>query len=228
MNKKQKAFDDAFEIILTEAAELAAEELGEECKECEYTDKHKPSPELDAKIKKLFRRERRKAVLKKAAVIAKRAACVLVVLIAAFAIAIGSVEAWRVKFLNYVFDPEKPNMEIVFGDKGTYYSDDDIIIKYLPLGFELTEKLPSRKSVTFTFELQDSYISVTRFDKDIRRNVDTEGATVEDIVINDYDGIYIEKEGFKLVTWSDGDYMFSITANVSKKELIRVAESIRY
>lgn len=224
MNKTQKAFDDAFEIIITEAAKLAAEELGEGC---EYTDKYNPSPEFDAKIKRLFRRERRKAVLRKAAVISKRAACVLVVLIAAFSIAVGSVEAWRVKFLNFVFDPEKPNMDIVFGDKGTYYSDDDIIIKYLPLGFELTEKIPAGKSVTFTFKLKDSYISITRFDKDLGPNVDTEEAIVEDIVINNYDGVYIEKEGFKATVWSDGNYIFLITANVSRNELIRVAESIR-
>lgn len=224
MKHRQSAADEAFEMLLKESADLAAEEMG---KSYEEPPEYEPSPEFDVRIEKLFARERRKKRLRRMASISKRAACVLLVFVIAFSVAIGSVEAWRVKFLNFVFDPDKPNMDIVFGDKGTHYADDDISIDYLPLGFELSEKSTTRFSVVRLFKNKEERIRVGKYDESINANVDTEDSTIEEIEINGYSAALLIKNNRNILFWSDGDYIFVIDGNVSKKEIIKIAENIK-
>ena len=56
--------------------------------------------------------------------------------------------------------------------------------------------------------------------------IDTENTETEIIEIKTYSGIYFENKGFKTIIFSNDTYVFILTGNLGKSELIKIAESI--
>ena len=56
--------------------------------------------------------------------------------------------------------------------------------------------------------------------------IDTENTETEIIEVNTYSGIYFENKGFKTIIFSNDTYVFLLTGNLEKSELIKIAESI--
>ena len=57
---------------------------------------------------------------------------------------------------------------------------------------------------------------------------DTENLdTSEEIPIGDVVGHYTEKEGVRSIYWVLGDYLFSVSGNLEREEIVKVAEGIQ-
>ena len=105
MKNINETIDRAFDAMIDEAAAIVNQEEGEKLVipdiDVEFSQEHKK------KMEKLFRKERQKYLLSIAEVYAGRAACVILVIAAVMSLAVFSVEAWRTKFMNFVFDAVK-------------------------------------------------------------------------------------------------------------------------
>lgn len=59
----------------------------------------------------------------------------------------------------------------------------------------------------------------------------TEGYEFEEVTVNGHEGLYIDYEydGIEsgLIVWDNGDYIFQIDGDFSKKELIHLAETVK-
>ena len=142
--------------------------------------------------------------------------------------AIYSVEAWRVKFLNFVFDSTAPDTEIKFTDtKQNSFYNDVVELRYIPAGFELEESEVSKRHVFLKFVYNDQSFLLKRNNIASNSAVNTEEGTVENITINNYEGIYIEKEDDNILIWHDGVYTYRLAGNIEKEELIKIAENIK-
>lgn len=218
-------FDKAFDTLLDEAAAMVDKTLGEQleadsCDEIEFSDGH------IRKMEKLFAKERRRENIKKLSHISKIAACVVCAVILASGAAVFSVEAWRSNFINFWFDPDGLNTDIKFGyGKGTSYTDDYVVLKYLPMGFEKTEEDTTRFSHTLIFERGDEFLFFDVNDINVDTNIDTEGGTIERIAINGYEAIYATGRTGNHVIWCDEINALSISGNLPRNELIKIAEN---
>ena len=147
--KYNDIFDNALNGMINEAANMVAEKDEEMLDEDILFSK-----EHQDKMDKLFKAERRKAAIKKFTKYSKWAACVVLVCVAVLGISLFSVEAWRVRFLNFVLESNQPNTDYNFSEtKGTTYSDDYFILGYVPMGFRATHSSVSRKSAEVIFEI---------------------------------------------------------------------------
>ncbi|MCM1059785.1 MAG: DUF4367 domain-containing protein [Eubacterium sp.] len=84
----------------------------------------------------------------------------------------------------------------------------------------------------FTNKITGQTVSFHQFVKsyfDVHYN--TEENNFENISINNYEGLYIdfEYDGVEsgLLVWDNGDYIFELTGDFSKKELIHLAETVK-
>ena len=98
-------------------------------------------------------------------------------------------------------------------------------MNYIPSGFELTEKKKSRRGGTFIYKNGESYISYTYTKVDVESSVDTENGTVEAMVINGMEAVYITTPSINSLVWHDGENTFVITATISKEEIVKIAEN---
>lgn len=94
-----KILDKILDDIIDEAASIAAENLGKNIPEPEAAVFSK---EHENAMQKIFRKERKKLFFKKVTKYSKCAAVFFIVVIIMSGITVFSVEAWRVKVMNFI------------------------------------------------------------------------------------------------------------------------------
>jgi len=224
MKTETKLIDKALDTLIEEAATDIYRNEGNDLP----VEKVEFSPEHKKKMEKLFRRERRKYNLRRALRTAGRVACIILVAAVVMSAAIYSVEAWRVKFLNFVFDSTAPDTEIKFTDtKQNSFYNDVVELRYIPAGFELEENEVSKRHVFLKFVYNDQSFLLKRSMLNSNIAINTEEGSVENLTINGYEGVYIVNKNENILTWHDGTYAYRIISNIEKNEIIKIAENIK-
>lgn len=226
MKNDKRIFSKTTEDILTCAAMLADSDIGEKLEEPD--EEIVFSKEHQNKMKRIFRKERQKEFLKVFSKHAQRAACILLVLIIGSGIAIYSVEAWRIKILNFVLEIGQPNTDFNFSDNGgSSYSDDDITLEYVPMGFEMTNSYSTRQKVFLTFTNGEKYFHIVITDIDTNSSIDTENGTMDKTEVNGFEAIYTTNHNINAIIWHNNELVFRISGNILKEEILKIAENIK-
>lgn len=226
MNKNSSSFEKAFDMLLTDAAIIANENLGASAGD----DKNEPefSAEHMRKMEKLFNSEFKKIRREKFITYSKRAACVLPLAFTVTAVSIFSVSAFRTKVINFVFNPGAINTDYGYDDEQySSYKDDNIELLYIPDDFVPVYNSEKKDSFYLTFENNGLYyftvvVNTTRG----RSNTDTEEAVIETVRVNDKTAIYISNKNINSIIWNDEKYSYSVYGNIEKDELIRISERL--
>lgn len=199
-------------------------------------------PEFDQKMKRLIVRHDRKETLKntrdRMVRFLPKVAIFLLILLGSFTIVVASVQALRVKALNIVLNIQNQYTSIQTKDEndGQRKKVDEQILQdwsgyvpnYIPQGFKVvkTEKRDKIEAIYYINE-QGQSIEFTQYlssNTDLR--IDTENATVQNILIHNSDTLIIEKQGLVSIVWKE-DSLFSLIGEADKSELIKMAESIK-
>lgn len=224
MSKQNELFEKAFEMMLEEAAAKADEKLGENIEI--PSDEIIFSKEHEEKMKKLFRLEKRKEDRKKNFKYAQRVACVFLAFVLVSGVTLFSVEAWRIKFLNFVLELNEPNTDFNFNDNGgTTYSDDNVILHYVPMGFEMVQDSSTKTKIILHYESGEKYFSFSTDNKNANISIDTEDATIENLKINGCDAIYSSNKNINILMWYDEETIYFVMGNILKDEIIKIAEN---
>lgn len=212
---------------LDELLEKAALEIAkQECELSQEAEEHVFSEEYRNKMAKLFLNEEKKEQARKQRKYVMRAACFLLVCVLCIAfVASGGADAFRIKFMNFVHEISRPNSDVNFFENGgNEYSDDDVKLKYIPMGFELAEKEKFSNHFYLVFSNGKEYFQLDILSINSNPSIDTENGTSEKIEINNYEAIYTSNENVNTLTWSDDEYIFMIMGNIEKNEIIKIAE----
>lgn len=222
MKTEEKIVDKVLDTLIDEAsAEAYRKEADYNAPEVDF------SPEHERNMQKLFKNERRKYNLRRAYSVAGKVACILLVVVVAMSVAIYSVEAWRIKFLNFFYDKDAPNTVIRFTEtEHNSYSNDMVDISYIPEGFGLKTDRSGINNLFLNFENDDDFFQVNINKTDLKSIINTEKGTLENIRINGFDGVYATSTKTNTLLWHSGIYTYRIFSNLGKDELIKIAESI--
>lgn len=194
---------------------------------------HKFSRRFEIKMKSLIRYGYREPVYYHKFTVKRLLICVTAALIAAVVMAF-SVTAVRDFFKNFFIE--------VFGTHTTVqtFSDninaptsiEDVYIIDVPNGFEIIYKDEIFEWSTFIcyeYSKDDYYIFFNQYVKskyDV--NVNTEDRPLDYVEINGNDGYIVDLGNNEYyISWDNGDYIFDITGNISKDELIEAANSVQ-
>jgi len=225
MNDKD-TLDKMLDILYKDAAELAAEELGNEWAEeyasaepIAFTQAH------EKQMNKIFRKAGRLVRRKQFFKHAQRVAALVGVLIVVTGTLVFSVDAWRIRFLN-MFITETPIAAIISLENGTFYTDEEISFGYLPTGFEWTDSDKDGKFLYYLFQNEDLFISFQKSHINSSVAVDTENAETKIISINEYDAYCSVTEDKVILVWNDGSFIYSIFCNLDEIQAIRIAKNI--
>lgn len=224
--KDKEYSQQSLDALLKAAAIIANENISREIKdngqEIEFSKEH------EEKMRRFFKRERRKELTRKLNKYFKVAACAVAAVFVVSSISIFSVDAWRVKFLNFVFDSEKANTDFNFTDgSGTSYSDDEITLGYIPEGYSLVEKTAIGDIVTLYFsnDIESFTFVLNTTEGDL--STDTEGGYIDKVTVNGREAIYSSNKNTNILMWHDNNYMYSINGSISKEEMIKIAENVK-
>lgn len=226
-NRNQKSDSlDMFDVAIKDAATRAFDEYNKSLdisdEEVDFSEEHKKNME------KLFADYRRKERARKIRRISSRAACVVAALSIVSATAMIGAGAWRLKLMNFIFDPKAPGTEINFNDNGgTTYSDEYVRLNYVPFGFKMTEQSKNSQCDMLAFEYGEKYFTVIMGTIDSQPNIDTENVVFENVTVNGYEGVFTSKKNGNLLLWHDDYNMFIINGNISEEEIMKIAKCIQ-
>lgn len=222
-----KTMDKIFDDIIAEAASIAAENLGRDLPEPEAVEFSK---EHEAAMQKIFRKERKKLFYKKIPKYSKRAAVFLLAVIIMSGIAVFSVEAWRIKVMNFVIEMSQTHSEINFGEnstKGDSYISDEITLGYIPEGFKLEKKDIKNNMVTLVFKGEDEYFIFSMNKIAGSMGIDTENASVKKTTINGQEALFSSNINVNILVWHDEKFSYTLSGTVDEKEIVKIAEDIK-
>lgn len=183
--------------------------------------KHKFSKKHNKKIKEIFEadtKRNRHKFSKKTIKMLAIAAVLLCIATTAFAIP-ASREAIVQKFSNH--------SQYEVADFSNAKKVKSLAVNYIPNAFEITEEDKSDFYYILRYENADKYFTVEKFELSTSIGFDTEEYDSENIVINGINAIYFKAdEVYKGLVFNNGDYIFVVSGNIEKNELVNIAENV--
>ena len=182
-------------------------------------------------VKKSEKKAKRMAAAKR---IANKAAMAAIVLMIGLVLATFSVDAFRIGVLNFIIETTQRYTSIQVGDVvdkeeevpitwSSYYLPEYIIDGY---AISRVQELGGSKIIYFQNargeEIKFSQSSVNK-----NYQVDTENAEATEVMINDTKGILVDKNGDITLLWHNSDNTFFLIGKADKKEIVKMAESIK-
>ena len=204
--------------------------VSDECIKIEEPDEpHIFSDDFEKDMKTLISK-RKKIYFSIINTIGKRIACIIVIFVVGAFATVMNVEAARnaiAQFFISVFeefsnitysgDEKAPEtIEQVYGiayDLSDYNIDFEIKSEYsYSIGYS-----KNADNIVFTQDIKSNY--------DV--NWDTEGTTVENIMLGEVEAVCFFNKGYYNLIWNTDEYVFSVSTNISKDALIEMAGSVQ-
>ena len=149
-----------------------------------------------ATIRRHFSQQNRRAVMSTTSKVISRVAVIVLVMLLLFTTAFATIPEFRAKAMNLIIEVFDDRTRIVFGDSApeARVGEDESIVGWVPEGFELVERRES------DFVIWEKYIDSNKalIEVDVSFTapvweMDTENATVENIVVSGRAAMIISK-----------------------------------
>ncbi len=221
MNMTKSNFEKTLYDALASEYEIAMQDVA---------DEHEFSPEFEKKMKELINR-RNKPYYKIINTAGKRIACIAMIVLIASSVTIMNVEALRNAFSDFFVNTYKKFSTVrpVEDDSAPTTLEEIYEITYNINDFEIidNEEDEYRRDI---FYLKDD--TVIYFSQETKKkynhDVNTEEAEILTIDINGHEAIYfIDNNNYYHIIWDNGDYIISLSSNISENVLIEIAKSVK-
>lgn len=211
---------------------ILQEMCDEEFAEYEKSEEHKFSLRHRRKMKKLFREYEKKyasnVLEKKPVRFRRRVAAVVIaaVVLITSCFTVGALTG------GFKFTPKTDHTEIFNID----YENAPQTIEYLyyisalPDEYKLTTAdVDIALSAYFYYETDDEHIYYFgQIVKSVYKSyINTEKYKMEEVIINNKNGVFIAFESESLLVWDNGDYVLEIYGNFTKDEMLNLAKSVK-
>jgi len=234
LNSGMDSMMDAYYKLIGEAhVKNILEELESEK---DKIDKVKISKSMDdwfeIFIHKKEKKKQRKKRLKQIKLYSSRAAVFILVLIGAFAAVTMSVEAFRIRILNYLMEKNESYTEfrvdeVVDGQSIPQLDIDQYYYpKYLPEGYNYDDSQVAGNVILLIYSNIEDAIIFTQGKTGFAYHLDTEDAKMNEVPIGDISGYLIVKDDGIILFWNDDDTDFMVNGSIEPNELIKIAESL--
>jgi hypothetical protein len=194
------------------------------------TDEHIFSADFDKKMAKLIKR-REKPYYKMINTLGKRIACFIIIFIIASCSAVMSVSALRSAFIDFwvnIFDKFSIVRSVNNGNAP------ETIEKIYEITYDLSDYsydlwFADEYTRKIEYAKEDVYINFEQSTKSVfDTHLNTEDSVIETVIINGSEAVYFtDNHNYHTIIWDNGDYVFLLRSNISKTELINIANSVQ-
>ena len=195
-----------------------------------YEEEHEFSESFERDMKRLVS-QRKKPYFRMINTVGKRVACVAAVLLIGTFTTVMNVEAARSAIAEFFIG--------VYEKFSTFISsDDDEAPEKIEQLYEITCGLDGfvvNWEVTDDLVYNVTYLNepyIVDFKQSVKSEYDTnwntEDTSIETIMIDEYEAVYfLDNHNYHHLVWNAEDYVFSVSTNVGKDELIEMSKSVQ-
>lgn len=107
-------------------------------------------------------------------------------------------------------------------------NDENWVPTLLPEGYKKVDQLEAGGifQITYANPAGDELVFERQVSDTRQLIIDTEGIQTEKVQINQYDGFFYANKNVKNLIWQEGTYIFSIIGEITKEELLNMADCI--
>lgn len=193
------------------------------------------SADHNKKIKKILHKEQKRRILKKYNNYFKKGVAILLIAFIGVGVLTFSVEAYRIKFLNFILEYTDKYTEIRYNeninkvkeDKENSTEEPGIKLYYIPQNFVLKRKVINGTSIYIEFENNKENFVISARGQEGIAHIDTENAEVENLNINNNHYMIVEKNGRISVHWTMNNMMYMLSGNIEKEEIINIIKNLK-
>ena len=98
---------------------------------------------------------------------------------------------------------------------------------YIPEGFELVDEMVDDLGVYDEYQKNKNYIQFSQEVSEAHVAIDSEDMNREEVTVQGYQGQLNSKKGKTILIWATGEYVFTLSSDLDKEEVVKIAESIR-
>lgn len=230
MDKKEYISDKVIEAILQSTVSDIEDKMVDNLLEGFEGTSHVFSKKHREDINKLIKKERKSLLKRRIQIYSKRAAVIFSAVIIISIIAIGSVSAWRIRFMNFIVEMTQYDTDINFTDNDTKtgtYKFNEITLEYIPEGFKLEKNEVSENHIYLVFTKEEEYFNFRTMDIEGSVSIDTEDSYVKELMINGRKTIYSENDNVRILVWNDDDTAYILTGSIRESEFVKIVENIK-
>jgi len=227
MNKQELNDRLLDEVIRYAIAAMIEEEAGRLPANEELSSSYTPSAELEAKMQKLFKQQRRSEQFAHVRKTALKVAAALLVFLAVPFFAVMNVHALKVRFMNHLIERNDKSTTFRVTSKDSSFPA-EILPAYLPAEYKNVQ-LEIKGDYYFAVYENDNgdKIVLRRLGEGTTVGIDTENAYAETIIVNGYNAEYYYKDGISALIYRHIGDVFILTGSIPKDELMKIAESMK-
>lgn len=216
-----------FEDILREAFTVAMEEKLAELPDESELAKITFSPQFEKRMNRLIAREKRRHSHGFSAIskLGKHVACFLIALFAISFAAFGIRAAADPSFLMETYETFSA---LVFPQNSSPSRMERWIPTYQPEGFTMSCQTDCEKTYysLYTDTLGNWFSLEQGVSENSLHYTDTESSYLERFTVNGYPASYTECPGKADIMWSNGSFVFWISSNLAREELLNIATGV--
>mgnify|MGYP002350923992 CR=1 FL=1 len=166
----------------------------------------------------------------------QRVAVIILALGSVLAASLFSVDAFRVKVLNFFMETKPEYTEFRLEESKERRNDEKVVDwsnsympTYVPEGYtvEFSENGSAIKSILFQ-NAEGKIIDYTQHTEAANFNYDTESASSREITVNEKGGTLIVKEGTYSIVWKYEKSIFVVMTQIDEQETLKIAENIKF
>lgn len=192
---------------------------------------HQFSRRFKRKMKALLIYESRTPIMRQSVHRMKIAATMLLVTLSLTFGTIMSVEAYRVRFFEFVTQVWEELTSIIIHSDDNADHDTLVLISptYIPKGYSILEQTSNeyKNSIIYCNENGSEIYYLQKLSSQSEFIFDSEGAESKEIAIGTHKGYIIMNKGITQVYWYDKFNVYSLIGSVDDSELIKMANSIK-
>lgn len=219
-------------LAVSDMLEQYGKELEEKYKDVEDVP---PSPEAAEKFEKELNKAYRNGQLRsfrtKIAKFGRYAVTVCAAFIIVFAVSVVSVDALRLRFLEWLVNIHETHTTINLLQNEKQNSN-VILADHMPNGYELINYNNSGDLIEICYSNDTNNIKIRIYlnnFNDFTFNTDNENISSEEVYINGNKGQYQKKEFMSTIFWFSDEKSYCISTDdmqITKKELVEIAQSL--
>ncbi len=222
----------AMNLAVSEMLEQYGRELEEKYNDVENIT---PSPEAMEKFEKSLNKAYRKGQMRsfrtKVMKLGKYAVMVCAAFIVVFAVSVVSVDALRLRFLEWLvgIHGSHTTINLLQNEK---QNNNAILADHIPQGYKLINYNNDGDLIEIFYSNNINNIKVRIYlnnFNDFTFSTDNENTSSEEVYINENKGQYQKKESVSTLLWYDNKNSYWISTNdtnISKDEIMKIAQSI--
>ncbi|AFV01536.1 hypothetical protein UNSWDHB_393 [Dehalobacter sp. UNSWDHB] len=234
--------DSLFRLVMYETVEKEGKVLLEEREKLKYDPAFVPSEEavqkFSSQLDNILKRKKAYALRQKTFRILNRSAVAMLIVIILLFTTVASVQAIRVKVLNFFMDIQPKYTSYQVNESGNGSGNGGAVVNwtkayvptYIPEGYKVNNSSNSEtfKKIVFRNQ-QDMVILYTELNEGSIVQSDTENASVfKEISINGHKGTLTVKNSTVTIVWEIKGRIFTVSASTDQDTALKIAEGVKY